>query len=50
MFLVPVLATELVQQVYAWGGHNVELHFAQVHGHAPPFRGVTMPTFMPETG
>jgi GNAT superfamily N-acetyltransferase len=50
VFLVPVLAEQLVQQAYGWGGRNCEIHFAQVHGVCPTFRGVTMPTFMPETG
>jgi hypothetical protein len=39
-----------VQQCYAWGARNVEMHLASVLGHAPPMRGVTFPTFMPETG
>ena len=50
VFLVPVECGELVRQVYAWGGKNCELHFAQVRGAFQPFRGVSMPTFMPETG
>jgi GNAT superfamily N-acetyltransferase len=50
VFLVPVERAGLVRRVYAWGGRNCELHFAQVRGAFEPFRGVTMPTFMPETG
>ena len=50
VFLVPVECGELVRQVYAWGGKNCELHFAQVRGAFQPFRGVSMPPFMPETG
>jgi GNAT superfamily N-acetyltransferase len=50
VFLVPVECAGLVRQVYAWGGRNVELHFHQVRGEFPPFRGVNLPTFMPETG
>ncbi len=50
VFLVPVEASDLVQQAYAWGGRNVELHFHQVRGDAPSFKGVNFPTFMPETG
>jgi hypothetical protein len=50
VFLVPVDASDLVQQVYAWGGRNVELHFAQVRGPYQPFTGISLPTFMPETG
>lgn len=48
--LVPVHCAALVQQCYAWGGRNVEMHLASVLGHAPPMNGVTLPTFMPETG
>jgi hypothetical protein len=50
VFLVPVECADLVRQVYAWGGRNCELHFAQVRGAFTPFAGVSMPTFMPETG
>ena len=50
VFLVPVDAADLVRQTYAWGGQNVELHFAQVRGAYQPFTGVSLPTFMPETG
>ena len=50
VFLLPVDVAGLVQQVYAWGGRNVELHIHQVRGAFQPFRGVNFPTFMPETG
>ncbi|MFH1574808.1 MAG: GNAT family N-acetyltransferase [Acidobacteriota bacterium] len=50
VFLVPVECGELVRQVYSWGGRNCELHFAQVRGAGAPFQGVSLPTFMPETG
>ncbi len=50
VFLVPVTCSRLVAQVYAWGARNCELHLAQVRGACPPFGGVTLPTFMPETG
>jgi GNAT superfamily N-acetyltransferase len=50
VLLVPADATQLVGQLYAWGGRNCELHFAQVRGPCPPFRGVTMPSFLPESG
>lgn len=48
--LVPVECGERVRQVYSWGGRNCEVHFAQVRGSCAPFLGVTLPTFMPETG
>lgn len=50
VFLIPVDRPALVRQVYAWGGRNCEIHFAQVRGSFQPFAGVVMPTFMPETG
>jgi GNAT superfamily N-acetyltransferase len=50
VFLIPVDRPRLVQQVYAWGGRNCEIHFAQVRGAFQPFAGIVMPTFMPETG
>ena len=49
VFLLPVEYGGLVARAYAWGARNVELHLAQVLGDAAPFRGVTMPTFLPET-
>jgi len=50
VFLVPAACEELVRRAYAWGGRNCELHVAQARGECPPFRGVTMPSFLPETG
>lgn len=50
LFLVPADRPALVRQVYDWGGRNIELHLFQARGHADPFAGVAMPTFMPETG
>jgi GNAT superfamily N-acetyltransferase len=50
IFLVPADRPKLVQQVYAWGGRNTEVHLCQVRGEFQPFRGISMPTFLPETG
>lgn len=50
IFLVPADCTNLVKQVYSWGGRNTELHLCQVRGEFQPFRGISMPTFLPETG
>lgn len=50
VFLVPVTCRGLVQQLYAWGARNCEMHVAQSNGEAQPPCGVTMPTFLPETG
>jgi GNAT superfamily N-acetyltransferase len=50
VFLVPVHCGELVAQLYRWGARNCELHVGQSCGPAQTPRGVTMPTFLPETG
>jgi GNAT superfamily N-acetyltransferase len=47
--LVPVERRAIVEQMYAWGARNSELHFCQVRGEFQPFRGISMPTFMLET-
>ncbi len=48
--LVPADCPDLVKGLYAIGAKNCELHFSQVRGEFQPFRGVSMPTFLPETG
>lgn len=50
VFLILVDRPQLVQQMYAWGARNCEIHFCQVRGEFKGFEGVVMPTFMPETG
>lgn len=50
VLLVPVECEELVRQMYAWGARNCELHFCQVRGQFQPFRGISMPSFLPESG
>jgi GNAT superfamily N-acetyltransferase len=50
VFLVPVDRPRLVRQMYDWGARNCELHFCQVRGEFQPFQGISMPTFLPETG
>ena len=50
VFLVPCTAAALIQQCYAWGARNVELHAAQSLGPVPPSRGLSFPTFLPESG
>lgn len=50
VFLLPVERERLVRQMYDWGARNCELHFCQVRGEFQPFRGINMPTFLPETG
>ncbi len=48
--IVPTSSTELVRQLYTWGGKNIEIHFCQTLGPFQPYRGVNLPTFVLETG
>ena len=50
VWLVPSSSHSLVSELYKWGAKNCELHFGQTRGKWQKPRGVTMPTFMPETG
>jgi GNAT superfamily N-acetyltransferase len=50
VFLIPMEQTTLVRKMYEFGARNCELHFCQVRGEFQPFRGISMPTFLPETG
>jgi GNAT superfamily N-acetyltransferase len=50
VWLLPVGCTGLVRQAYAWGARNRETHLFNVLGDAPPMRGITIPTFLPESG
>jgi len=50
VLLAPVTCGKLVQQLYAWGARNCEMHVAQSNGPAQTPQGVVMPTFLPETG
>ena len=50
VWLVPSSCHSLVSELYGWGAKNCELHFGQTRGKWQEPRGVTMPTFMPETG
>ncbi len=47
--LLPIAYPDLVSFAYALGGKNTEIHFAQALGSVPPLRGLTFPTFMPES-
>lgn len=50
VWVVPAHCPQLVQQMYAWGAVNCELHFAQARGPWSPPNGIVMPTYLPETG
>jgi hypothetical protein len=40
---------KLVRRLYDWGARNCELHFCQVRGEFQPYRGVNLPTYLPES-
>jgi len=50
LFLIPMQNRKMVEQAYKWGAVNVETHLKQVWGEFQPFKGVNMPSFLPETG
>ncbi len=47
--LVPCSSLELRNFAYSLGAKNTELHVAQCLGTAPVLKGITFPTFLPET-
>ncbi len=48
--VAPIQMRKIVLQMYAWHAVNVETHFMQVWGEFYGFKGVNMPSFLPETG
>lgn len=50
LFSIPMKNRIMVEQAYRWGAVNVETHLKQVWGEFPGFHGVSMPSFLPETG
>ena len=49
VFLIPTTERGLIDNAYAMGARNCELHFGQVLGGAQPVNGVVKPSFLPET-
>ncbi len=50
LLVVPMGKRKMVEQLYKWGAVNVETHFKQVWGEFQDFKGVNLPSFLPETG
>ncbi len=50
LVVVPMDCPTLVRLMYGWGAKNVETHLFQVWGEFKPFKGVSIPSFLPETG
>ncbi len=49
LMVVPMQRRKIVEQVYAWGGINVETHVKQVWGAFSEYNGIAMPSYLPET-
>lgn len=50
LFSIPMDKRKMVEQMYSWNAINVETHLKEVWGHFPGFNGISMPSFLPETG
>jgi hypothetical protein len=50
LLVVPMEKRKMVEQLYKWGAVNVETHIKQVWGEFQPFKGINLPSFLPETG
>lgn len=50
LLVVPMEKRKIVERMYRWGAVNVETHLKQVWGEFQDFKGVNMPSFLPETG
>lgn len=50
LFSIAMKNRLMVEQMYKWQAINVETHLKQVWGDFHGFKGVSMPSFLPETG
>lgn len=50
LLVLPMEKRKMVEKMYSWGALNVETHLTEVWGEYPGFNGVSMPSFLPETG
>ena len=50
LFSIPMDKRKMVEQMYAWKAINVETHLKEVWGEFAGFNGISMPSFLPETG
>jgi len=50
LFSIPMDKRKMVEQMYSWNAINVETHLKEVWGKFPGFNGISMPSFLPETG
>ena len=50
LFSIPLKKRKMVEQLYEWHAINVETHLKEVWGDFQDFQGVSLPSFLPETG
>lgn len=50
LFSISMEKRKMVEQMYAWKAINVETHLKEVWGEFTGFNGISMPSFLPETG
>lgn len=50
LFSIPMDKRKMVEQMYDWHAINVETHLKEVWGEFDGFNGISMPSFLPETG
>jgi len=50
LFSIPMEKRKMIEQMYSWNAINVETHLKEVWGEFPGFNGISMPSFLPETG
>ena len=50
LFSIPMEKRKMVEQMYSWKAINVETHLKEVWGEFNGFNGISMPSFLPETG
>lgn len=49
LFVIPTTKRKMVETFYEWKAFNVETHFKQVWGEFQEYRGVSLPSYLPET-
>lgn len=49
LFVIPMRKRKMVEQLYEWDAINVETHLKEVWGEFQEYRGVSMPSYLPET-
>lgn len=47
--VLPTEKRKMVETFYQWRAFNVETHFKQVWGEFQDYRGVSLPSYLPET-